>query len=328
MQHASTRSATRPHSASASTSASPVAPRSLPSAHASSVLPSRIKPVPASFYTAKPVYIDSLILLEDLARRTKRALEQANIPIHIASSQTSTTSRRALSWLKLDRLAAELGTPLKTSQYRHIVARLVVLSKYREFLLTHFISGQAGEANQKLATQVEETLQTFSRDTTQVRADGTSSSAMPRHVGVDSLGRAYARGRRKESSARVWVVPAQDVPSSASHSVLVNTLSLSHVFSRVADREAAVYPLRLAGMLGVFNVFALVRGGGTSGQAGAIAHGIAQALVAHFEQKASDKEAVNGAEDPQTKALRSQTQDLRRLFRKGEYGIGILSVWN
>jgi len=45
-----------------------------------------------------------------------------------------------------------------------------------------------------------------------------------------------------------------------------------------------VRPLKLAGVLGAFNVFAIVRGGGTTGQAGALAHGIAQGIVAHVPE--------------------------------------------
>lgn len=48
-----------------------------------------------------------------------------------------------------------------------------------------------------------------------------------------------------------------------------------------ADRERVIRPLQLAGLLGAFNVFALVRGGGTSGQSGAVSLGIARALAAH-----------------------------------------------
>lgn len=49
-----------------------------------------------------------------------------------------------------------------------------------------------------------------------------------------------------------------------------------------SDRERVIRPLQLAGVLGAFNVFALVRGGGTSGQAGAVSLGLARGLAAHL----------------------------------------------
>lgn len=309
--------------------------RAMPNVAPAPVLTTRVKPVPSSFYTAKPVYIDSLILLEDLARRTKRALQLANIPIRVPSADPAGTApaRRSVFWLKLPQLAARLSTPLRTSQYRHVIARLVVLSRYRPLLQEHFLTGANGDTNRRLAEQVESTLQTFSRDNTQGH-DG-EAGMLPGHVGVDELGRAYARGRRKESSARVWVVPAQDLQSadqtasvsassslastSVATSVLVNAQPLAQFHTRVADREAVLYPLRLTGMLGAFNVFALVRGGGTTGQAGAIAHGISQALVAHFEHKAKITQAAEGVEAPAAKALLQRALALRRVMKKGEY---------
>lgn len=95
---------------------------------------------------------------------------------------------------------------------------------------------------------------------------------------IDEQGRAYARGRRKESSARVWLVKTKE--PDAVGSILVNNAPISQYFTRTDHREAVTWPLKLAGVLGVYNVFALVRGGGNSGQAGAIAHALANALVA------------------------------------------------
>lgn len=54
------------------------------------------------------------------------------------------------------------------------------------------------------------------------------------------------------------------------------------LYSPIAkDRETVIRPLQLAGLFGAFNVFALVRGGGTTGQSGAIAVGLARGLAAH-----------------------------------------------
>lgn len=285
-------------------------------------LPWRIKPVPTSFYTTRPTYVDSLILLEDLARRTKRALEQAHIPLDMESSTTQTTNaatRAANSWLKSDDLSKRLGIPLKSSQYRHVVARLKALSKYRKLVQEHFSDGQCGQANRALAINIEETLATFLKDAG-VASRLESDDFYSKSARVDSLGRAYARGRRKESSARVWVVPKQleaasEKDSLISQSILVNLQALAEAFTRVAHRESVLHPLRLTGLMGVVNVFALVSGGGSSGQAGALAHGIARALVTFFDHQAKQAEASNAAN---AKELRLKAITMQSILAKGE----------
>ncbi|PBK74545.1 hypothetical protein ARMSODRAFT_952203 [Armillaria solidipes] len=72
-----------------------------------------------------------------------------------------------------------------------------------------------------------------------------------------------------------------DVPTTT---ILVNNLPLSQYFPKVVDRERVVYPLKVAGVLGKFNVFTIARGGGSTGQTGAIAHGIAKGLLAHDQE--------------------------------------------
>ncbi|KAK9446713.1 mitochondrial 37S ribosomal protein uS9m [Limtongia smithiae] len=88
---------------------------------------------------------------------------------------------------------------------------------------------------------------------------------------VDVLGRAYAKAKRKNARARVWVVSGRG-------EVRVNGRGLDEAFGRVRDRESAVAPLRVAGQQGVYNVHAEVEGGGTTGQAQAVALALARAL--------------------------------------------------
>jgi ribosomal protein S9 len=66
-----------------------------------------------------------------------------------------------------------------------------------------------------------------------------------------------------------------------STTVLVNNIPLAEYFPLTVDRERVIRPLKLVGALGAYNVFCLVRGGGTSGQSGAIAHGIAKGVAVH-----------------------------------------------
>jgi len=88
---------------------------------------------------------------------------------------------------------------------------------------------------------------------------------------IDEFGRAYATGRRKTSVARVWV-------TEGTGNVIVNRKMMVDYFARMAHREEIFAPLRLTGKPLSFDVWATVKGGGLSGQAQAIRHGVAQAL--------------------------------------------------
>ena len=91
----------------------------------------------------------------------------------------------------------------------------------------------------------------------------------------DSKGRAYATGRRKESVARVWIKPGTG-------KITVNGRDETVYFARPVLRMILRQPLIAANRDGQFDVVVSVNGGGLSGQAGAVRHGIAQAL-AKFE---------------------------------------------
>ena len=84
--------------------------------------------------------------------------------------------------------------------------------------------------------------------------------------------RYYATGKRKRSVARVWMGPGTG-------QVTVNKRPFEKYLARESDRMLAVEPLKLADLLEKFDLHVNVRGGGTSGQAGAIRHGISRALV-------------------------------------------------
>ncbi len=91
----------------------------------------------------------------------------------------------------------------------------------------------------------------------------------------DAQGRAYATGRRKESVARVWIKPGTG-------KITVNGRDETVYFARPVLRMILRQPLIAANRDGQFDVIVSVNGGGLSGQAGAVRHGIAQAL-AKFE---------------------------------------------
>ena len=105
-------------------------------------------------------------------------------------------------------------------------------------------------------------------------AVGTSAVveiAAPREPVRDALGRTYATGKRKDAVARVWIKPG-------SGKVTVNGKDQDAYFARPVLRLILRQPMHIAGVEGQFDVMATVKGGGLTGQAGAVKHGISKAL--------------------------------------------------
>ncbi len=92
---------------------------------------------------------------------------------------------------------------------------------------------------------------------------------------VDKQGRAYATGKRKDAVARVWIKPG-------SGKIVVNTREVEVYFARPVLRMMIQQPIVAAARQGQYDVVCTVAGGGLSGQAGAVRHGISKALT-HFE---------------------------------------------
>jgi small subunit ribosomal protein S9 len=120
----------------------------------------------------------------------------------------------------------------------------------------------------------------------------------------------YGTGRRKNSSARVFLRPG-------SGKIVINARPINEYFVRETDCMIIRQPLEVVDMLQKFDILATVAGGGMSGQAGAVRLGIARALVAYDEEgMAADAEP---SEDSYRKKLRREqllTRDARRVERK------------
>ncbi|MCD6156413.1 MAG: 30S ribosomal protein S9 [Candidatus Atribacteria bacterium] len=116
----------------------------------------------------------------------------------------------------------------------------------------------------------------------------------------------YATGRRKTSVARVWITLGNG-------KITVNGRSLEEYFPRQTHRILVEKPLVLTGSEGRFNVEAKVEGGGLSGQAGAIVHGIARALLLIDESmKQTLKKAGLLTRDPRMKERKKYGQPAAR----------------
>ncbi len=94
---------------------------------------------------------------------------------------------------------------------------------------------------------------------------------------LDKFGRAYATGRRKDATARVWLKPGKGT-------ITVNGRDQTEYFARPTLRLVINQPFDLTERTGQYDIVATVKGGGLSGQAGAVKHGISQALT-RYEPK-------------------------------------------
>jgi small subunit ribosomal protein S9 len=99
-----------------------------------------------------------------------------------------------------------------------------------------------------------------------------TTDAPKREPKRDALGRSYATGRRKNAIARVWIKPGKG-------EITVNGKRVGQYFARPVLRMLITQPFLVADRYNQFDVYCTVTGGGLSGQAGALRHGISRALT-------------------------------------------------
>jgi small subunit ribosomal protein S9 len=109
-----------------------------------------------------------------------------------------------------------------------------------------------------------------------LKSSAPMAAETPKYVQkLDKQGRAYATGKRKNAVARVWIKPGAG-------KITVNTRTIEVFFARPVLRMLIQQPLVAAGRQTQYDVICTVSGGGLSGQAGAVRHGISKALT-YFE---------------------------------------------
>ena len=99
-----------------------------------------------------------------------------------------------------------------------------------------------------------------------------STDTAIREPKIDDLGRSYATGKRKDAVARVWIKPGAG-------KVVVNGREAATYFARPVLQMLVQQPFDVSERSGQYDVFCTVKGGGLSGQAGAVKHGISKALT-------------------------------------------------
>lgn len=157
-----------------------------------------------------------------------------------------------VAWKRLQQYKTELGEPVREMRYDMLLKLLDRLNQIHPALLP---------------VEVQRMLEGFKRS---VQPSMLKAKPIP----IDELGRARAVGRRKSSHAAVFLVEGEG-------ECLINGRSLTEYFGRLHDRESALWALKATQRLDKYNVWAVVKGGGTTGQAEAITLGVAKALAAH-----------------------------------------------
>ena len=138
-------------------------------------------------------------------------------------------------------------------------------------------------------------------ETVATSSEAIVESTIVREPKRDDFGRSYATGKRKDAIARVWIKPG-------SGKVVVNGKEMNSYFARPVLQMILRQPFQVAGVEDQFDVNATVKGGGLSGQAGAVKHGISKALQLY-------EPSLRGA----LKAAGFLTRDSRVVERK-KYG--------
>ncbi|KAI0823763.1 ribosomal protein S5 domain 2-like protein [Trametes gibbosa] len=297
-----------------------VPPASMESLQRARPPPPKPKPESPTFYTGRANYYDNLDLLENAVRHTRSALQNLQLlPLPRFAQENLPPLRSA--WKNQEDLGEKIQAKLTTTRYRRVLVQLNQLNQYRR------LAEVAG--HMELAQRLKRVLELYERE----NKDKVFGSVQPVSAKFDEYGRSYTIGRRKESTARVWVIkvqpspeeqaatetlatsaeseavapppdsspldsvisaaPATGIPGFESGplsvaptqvkvpttNILINNIPLVDYFPHVTDRERIVRPFRIAGLIGAYNVFALVRGGGSTGQSGALALGIAKGLA-------------------------------------------------
>jgi len=123
----------------------------------------------------------------------------------------------------------------------------------------------------------------------------------------------YGTGRRKTSTARVFLRPGKG-------DITINQRTLDQYFGRKTARMIVRQPLELTHLQDKFDIVITVTGGGISGQAGAIRHGIARALVKYEEGEGSTETSIGTDQETSLRKLLRQagylTRDARKVERK------------
>ncbi|KAJ3011317.1 37S ribosomal protein S9, mitochondrial [Thoreauomyces humboldtii] len=200
------------------------------------------RPDDIAYFTGNPKYAQSIMALNALIRKH-------DLDFRDRSQYEAVLSKP--KWMTQLEMAELLEFKLVSGSYFNLVHKLNVLFT---------VQGRDPEVSRLLQRFVKpgQALVSLGRET----------------PSLDEHGRSYSSGSRKTARAQAWIVPGEG-------HVYVNGVQLADYFAEDFDREQVLRPLQMARGLTKFNSWALVRGGGQSGQAAAVAVAVARGLVIH-----------------------------------------------
>lgn len=227
-------------------------------------------PPSVSYFTARPTYNDLFVNLDDLISKYGKYPKRQRADAIKASSDDASDANNvndinnviyndnindnsnngdvgALKdsskpepvtlWKLKNQLEVDLGLNLKSNQYKQIIRKL----------------NRLAQIDPELTPRLQDFLVIFKRrDLEKAKKELQASKTL------DKFGRAYAVGRRKQSVAHVWLVKGEG-------HVWVNGKPLANYFKQLKDKKYVQMPLQVTNLLGKYNVWIRVKGGGTTG---------------------------------------------------------------
>ncbi len=200
----------------------------------------RLVPASPSYFTGQPAFTDSFLKLRFFLRKYQKL---PTVPPGQAPR---------VAWRNVFQFRLVVGEPVRAAKYHKVKQVLHRLNQIHPAMFPE---------------DLKEVLEIYKRNI-------QPSDIVRQPKIVDSQGRASGVGRRKSSTAKVFLVQGNG-------EVLVNGKSINSVFGRIHDRESALWALKITHRLDKYNVWAFVKGGGTTGQAEAMTLGTAKALMVH-----------------------------------------------
>ncbi|KAI8911951.1 ribosomal protein S9/S16-domain-containing protein [Powellomyces hirtus] len=238
------------------------------------------RPDDLAYFTGNPRYFASIMALNTLIRK------HPSLGFRDATQYEAT--RQKPKWMSMMEMQEYLEFKLVKSSYDELIHKLNIL---------YTVQGSDPE--------VSKLLQTFVKP-------GAALVALSRPApSLDEFSRSYSYGSRKTARAQAWIVPGDG-------QVYVNGTHISEYFAEDFDRETILRPLVIAKAIAKYNIWSLVKGGGQSGQAAAVAVAIARGVVIH-----------DPLLEPAMKEARLITIDTRQVERKktGQPGARKKNTW-
>jgi len=246
-----------------------------------------------SAFTGNPAFYEAYNFLLDALKRLQQGMNGQSMPAKVKEDGPR------CKWYSLERMAETLGFSLTQMQYTRIVAALDKLAMF--YTLQRFsLKGPSPDLVALLNTFTSSRLshEALTPEEERPVTSGVAKEVQERlgiNLGhIDKLGRAISIGRRKSASARVYLVPGAGL-------CYVNGRPANEYFPRMQEMFVVAEPFRIAKAFGRFNAWCQVRGGGHSGQAGAICNALSRALYLMAHDARAELEASNLMKrDPRT----------------------------